>query len=107
MNLADHIFTVNSVTLLLCSILTWMTAVVVYRLFFHPLAHFPGPKIAAATKWYEFYMDILKGQGENFVWEIERMHKKYGKCRRILSDAHEEWPPIMCLPRSYCSNHSR
>ena len=49
---------------------------VFYRLYFHPLAKFPGPKLAAATLWYEFYYDcILFGQ---YTFKIGRMHEKYG-----------------------------
>ena len=48
----------------------------VYRLYFHPLAAFPGPKFAAGTGWYEFFYDILcKGQ---FIWKIEQLHEQYG-----------------------------
>ncbi|KAI0460035.1 cytochrome P450 [Xylaria acuta] len=54
---------------------------VVYNLFFHPLAKFPGPKVAAASHLYEFYWSIVR-DGE-FIWEIERMHKKYGPIVRI------------------------
>lgn len=52
-----------------------------YRLYFHPLSHIPGPKLAAATQWYEFYYDIvLKGQYMN---QFLRLHEKYGPIIRI------------------------
>ena len=53
-------------------------ALAIYRLYFHPLASFPGPKIAAATKWWEFYLDNLKGQGGTYAFKIDRMHEIYG-----------------------------
>ncbi|KAH7333290.1 cytochrome P450 [Rhexocercosporidium sp. MPI-PUGE-AT-0058] len=51
----------------------------VYRLYFSPIAKFPGPKLAALTWWYQFYYDFLlpnhKGQ---YPFTIQKMHKKYG-----------------------------
>lgn len=48
----------------------------IYRVFFHPLSTFPGPKLAAATGWYEFYYEIIKPG--SWLWEIERLHRVYG-----------------------------
>ncbi|KAF1980428.1 cytochrome P450 [Bimuria novae-zelandiae CBS 107.79] len=54
---------------------------VVHRLFFSPLAKFPGPKIAAVTSWYEFYHDYFR-RGK-YVFTIKEMHDKYGPIVRI------------------------
>ena len=48
----------------------------VYYLQFSELAGFPGPKVAAASEWYEFYYDCIKSG--KYIFEIEKMHKKYG-----------------------------
>lgn len=53
----------------------------VYRLTFHPLAKFPGPKFTAASSWFEFYHDvILRGQ---FVYAAAKMHDEYGRSRNL------------------------
>jgi hypothetical protein len=54
----------------------------VYHLYFHPLAKFPGPKLAAATFLYEFYYDVVKSG--MYIWEIERMHERYGKYKESI-----------------------
>lgn len=51
---------------------------VIYNLYFHPLAKFPGPKLAAASHLYEFYWSVIR-DGE-FIWAIEKLHKEYGTC---------------------------
>ena len=47
-----------------------------YRLTFHPLAGFPGPRLAAATRWYEVYFEVFLGG--RFTQQIEALHKEYG-----------------------------
>ncbi|KAK5653086.1 hypothetical protein OQA88_9373 [Cercophora sp. LCS_1] len=59
----------------------WTACLVVYRIFFHPLASVPGPTLAAATRLYAFYFNIVKGG--TFYLEIERLHKVYGPVVRI------------------------
>jgi hypothetical protein len=56
---------------------------VVYRLYFSPLAKFPGPRMAAATLWYEAYYDIIK-KGQ-YTFKIKELHKKYGKFSHLLA----------------------
>ncbi|KAK3934316.1 cytochrome p450 [Diplogelasinospora grovesii] len=70
-----------AVTVILLVSLVHFICVIVYRLYFSPLAKFPGPRIAAATSWYEFYYDYwLNGQ---YIFQIEQMHKKYGPIVRV------------------------
>jgi hypothetical protein len=53
----------------------------IYRLYFSPIAKFPGPKLAAVTLWYEFYYDIiLRGQ---YTFKVRDLHVKYGPIVRI------------------------
>lgn len=56
--------------------MVYAVGLVIYRLFLSPISEFPGSKIAAATSYYEFYYDWWC-QGK-YIFEIERMHKKYG-----------------------------
>ena len=61
----------------------YTACLVFYRLVLSPVAGFPGPKIAAATGWYEFYYDFF--QKGMFLYEIEKMHDTYGEQRPLES----------------------
>ena len=65
------------VPVLCLGILVYSIGVAIYRLFYSPIANFPGPKLAALTFWYEFYHDVVrKGQYTHVIFQ---MHEKYGK----------------------------
>lgn len=55
-----------------------------YRLFFHKLAGFPGPKLAALTYWFEFYYDVYPYKHQ-YVWKIRELHERYGSSFLFLS----------------------
>ncbi|OJJ83618.1 cytochrome P450 [Aspergillus glaucus CBS 516.65] len=63
------------------SVSLYSVALVVYRLFFSPIRRFPGPRLAAATFWYEFYYDVVLGG--QYTFHIARLHEKYGPVVRI------------------------
>ncbi|KAI4861351.1 cytochrome P450 [Hypoxylon rubiginosum] len=61
------------------SALIYVVGLVVYRLFFHPLAKYPGPFIAKITDAYQLY-HAWKGDRHLEFW---RLHERYGKIVRF------------------------
>ncbi|KAJ5226249.1 Cytochrome P450 [Penicillium chermesinum] len=62
----------------------WVVIEAIRRLFFHPLSHVPGPRLAALTWWYEFYYDVvLPGK---YIFKIQELHSEYGPILRITPD---------------------
>ena len=56
--------------------------VLLQRLFLHPLARFPGPKLAAVTWWYMTYYEVFKDGA--MVEHLDHLHARYGEQRRRL-----------------------
>jgi hypothetical protein len=82
---------VSATITLLAGCIIHFIALVLYRLYLHPLARFPGPKLAAATGWYETYHQLFNGpQGGQFIFVIEELHKQYGKVKM--------WPLVPPVP---------
>lgn len=63
-------------TTVVIALLMW---VVIYRVFFHPLAHFPGPFPAKVSGYWRTYQ-YSRGNWHN---DIVNIHKKYGRVVRI------------------------
>jgi hypothetical protein len=54
----------------------------IYRVYFHPLRHFPGPKLNAATR-IPFHIAIWKGTRDKLFQDL---HRKYGHIVRVNHD---------------------
>ncbi|KAJ5715786.1 benzoate 4-monooxygenase cytochrome P450 [Penicillium malachiteum] len=61
-----------------------LISIVIYRLYFHPLSHIPGPALAKVTHLYEWYYDLY--QGGQFTFKLHDLHQKYGPIIRINPD---------------------
>ncbi|KOC14711.1 benzoate 4-monooxygenase cytochrome P450 [Aspergillus flavus AF70] len=74
-------FTISAGSLCLLSLVVGFIIQSVYRLFFHPLRKFPGPKLGAISHLYEFYYDVI--YNGSYLFKIEQLHQKYGPVVRI------------------------
>jgi hypothetical protein len=69
----------SSLAIALIALVAWYIVRTAYRVFFHPLAKFPGPTLAAVTTWYEGWFDVITGKGR-FTFHLKDLHDKYGMC---------------------------
>ena len=69
-------------------ICVYIISLVVYRLHFHPLSKFPGPRWAAITDYWELYQDYYRGESGQLFVELDYLHDKFGEyaaCRVVSS----------------------
>ncbi|KAF2116138.1 cytochrome P450 [Lophiotrema nucula] len=59
----------------LLTLVGYIVVKTIYRLYFHPLAKIPGPKLAAVTTLYNAYYDICM---PGLIKHLPAMHEKYG-----------------------------
>ncbi|KAL4776899.1 cytochrome P450 [Aspergillus nidulans var. acristatus] len=57
--------------------------VVIYRVYFHPLAKVPGPLLARITWLYSFWYNIVT---KRFYLRVRELHEQYGPVIRITPD---------------------
>ncbi|KAI0175596.1 trichodiene oxygenase [Hypoxylon sp. FL1284] len=67
--------------MLAVAVVAYYGTLVFYRLFLSPLARFPGPRLAAVSRWYEGYYDVVLGG--KYTSKIAELHEKYGPIIRI------------------------
>jgi hypothetical protein len=75
------------ITYTILSLLGYTIILAIYRLYFHPLSRFPGPKLAAITSWYEFYYDVILDG--NFYFQRKKLHEIYGEFCSLLNLTRE------------------
>lgn len=61
---------------------------VIYRLFFDPLSKFPGPKLAALSRYYEAYYDVV--QNGQYTYVIDQLHREYGEQNSRMSSSEHK-----------------
>jgi hypothetical protein len=66
----------QSVVAVITLLASYVSYLVIYRLFLSPLAALPGPRLAALTYWYECYFDVF--QKAQYVFKIKELHKRHG-----------------------------
>ncbi|EXJ68907.1 uncharacterized protein A1O5_07839 [Cladophialophora psammophila CBS 110553] len=82
MALLDSLRLLQIVVLLLAISFVYLVYISIYRLFFHPLANYPGPLLAKLTTWYSAYHNYVN----DVHIDILRCHAVYGDFVRYGPD---------------------
>ncbi|GAM33549.1 cytochrome P450 [Talaromyces pinophilus] len=77
----DELHTGNLLWLTAAAYVGYTTYRLLYNLFWHPLASFRGPTIAAVTPLYKAYIDLVAKS--SFVHTLEKLHAQYGDIVRV------------------------
>ena len=57
-----------------------------FNVFYHPLAAFPGPRVAALTAWYKTYQEVFLQR--SWIDVLQELHGKHGM--RCMSSRYIE-----------------
>lgn len=55
----------------------YVVSYIIYNLFWHPLASFPSPFVAAVTPLYKAYIDLVAKS--SLVHTLEKLHSQYSE----------------------------
>jgi hypothetical protein len=72
----------NVLFALIAVALTWKCWSALYNVYLHPLARFPGPKLAGASEYWLFYQEFVRGVSLSDI--RDELHAKYGALRFFL-----------------------
>lgn len=57
-------------------VVLWRVWIVIYRLWFHPLSHVPGPFLGRISNFYRIIWFIIE---DEHLLQVQ-LHEKYGEC---------------------------
>jgi len=81
---------------------TYLVLKTLYRLYFHPLSGFPGPKLASITTLYGAYYDLPPHS--SYVKKLVELHDIYGNSRSYSVGLEL---PLTTSSRSHCESLAR
>ncbi|KAH8812524.1 cytochrome P450 [Xylogone sp. PMI_703] len=67
------------IAVIVAAVTSYFAIVIIYRLYFHPLAKYPGPFLARITNWYAVYHSYVGDKHLQTYWA----HQRYGKFVRV------------------------
>ncbi|KAH8996548.1 putative P450 monooxygenase [Lactarius hatsudake] len=65
----------------IATVLAYSASRILYNLYFHPLSHFPGPKLAACSRLWLAYREIIRGHSLGDL--RTELHRQYGEIVRL------------------------
>ncbi len=81
--------------------LGWALSTAFYNVYRHPLARFPGPRLAAASKFWLAYQEFVRGISLSDL--RDELHVEYGALSSLRSPVRAE----VMLTRSYRTRRNR
>lgn len=70
----------------------WSVSTWIYNLYFHPLAKFPGPKVAGMTCWWRIWSSMV---AQDVIPKLIELHAEYGT--RFGLSARTERPTLLTV----------
>ena len=61
----------------LATIIAYAVYTIIYNIYFHPLANFPGPLLASTTIYWKAFVECIAGR--SFCHELVHLHARYGE----------------------------
>lgn len=76
MSNASELSSLAALRILLLGLISFLVCRAIYRLTLHPLARFPGPRLAAVTSLYGANLDLRTNT--SYIKILPELHDKYG-----------------------------